>query len=320
MSASEEEGLPIVCTALNASIDKRLHLAALIPGQVHRVKQMEATAGGKGLNVARVVHTLGAAAMASGFAGGSNGSWVRGQLDQAGIQHDLVEVAGETRVCLNIVDDSIGISTEVLESGPEILPEEKEAFVRIWRRLCTRGRWLTLSGSLPLGLGDEFYGQLITEANQQGACVLLDTSGSALEKAVRCGPHTVKPNESEFRQWAHADPRDENAVRRVAEQLGRVGVRTVIVSLGSEGCIAATPEGEIWRAVPPAIRAVNPVGSGDAFVAGWAVARSRGSSLPEALRLATAAGTANAMTQGTGCVRLEDVEELIGRIRLESRF
>lgn len=311
-------GQPIVCTALNAAIDKRLHLSSFTPGQVHRVAHMEATAGGKGLNVARVVRALGGSVLATGFAGGSNGGWIRSRLEKDGIPSEMVEVAGETRICLNLVDDSNGVPTEVLEPGPEILSDEREAFLNVWKRLCSEGRWLTLSGSLPRGVGDDFYGQLIAEARRHGAHVVLDTSGAPLEQAVRRGPSTVKPNEDEFRQWAQADPRDPEAVRRTAAELGQFGVETVIVSLGSEGCIAATSAGEIWRAVPPAIQAVNAVGSGDSFVAGWTVARSRGETVPESLRLAIAAGTANAMTEGTGFVRPGDVDALLRQVRVEA--
>jgi tagatose 6-phosphate kinase len=319
MTAPGSEETPIVCTALNAAIDKRLHVAAFQIGQVHRATHMEATAGGKGLNVARVAKSLGASVLASGFAGGSNGAWMINKLDEIGIAQHMIRIGAETRICLNILDDGNGTSTEVLEAGPEIAPHEADLFLRQWRELCVPGRWLTLSGSLPHGLADDFYGVLIAEARNAGAFVVLDTSGVPLEQGVRFGPHTVKPNEEEFRQWSGADPRDEAAVRRMAAKLGQDGTQTMIVSLGQEGCIAAKPDGELWRAVPPAVRAVNPVGSGDAFVAGWTVACSRGLDLPEALRLAVAAGTANALTPGTGEVFPEDVADLIGRVHLERR-
>jgi tagatose 6-phosphate kinase len=318
MTAAEAEQ-PIVCVALNPAIDKRLHVHSLKVGQVHRVTHMEATAGGKGLNVARVAKALGNPVIASGFAGGTNGCWISEVLDQAGIEHDMVTIAGETRICLNIIDELNGSSTEVLEPGPDISGVEADLFLQLWRRLCVPGRWLSLSGSLPRGLSEDFYGQLIGEARSRGAFVVLDTSGVPLEQSIHKGPHTVKPNEHEFRQWTKSDPRDEKAVRQLAARLGQDGVETVIVSLGKDGCIAAKPDGEVWLAIPPALQAVNTVGSGDAFVAGWSVANSRGMSLPDALRLATAAGAANAMTSGTGCINPEDVAQLLQQVKLVQR-
>lgn len=309
--------MPIVCTSLNAAVDKRLHVAGFQTGRVHRVTSMEATAGGKGLNVTRVAHALGAPVLAVGFIGGGNGAWIRSRLEKDGIGQDWVTIGHETRICLNIVDDVSGSSTELLEPGPDITPDEKDTFLQLWRKICVRGRWLTLSGSLPRGLGDDFYALLIAEAKRAGAHVVLDTSGAPLEHGARSGPHTLKPNEDEFRQWTGADPRDTCAVRRLAAELGRGGVEAVIVSLGKEGCIAARPDGETWRAAPPAIQAVNPVGSGDSFVAGWTVASAGGLPMPDALRLAVAAGTANAMTPGTGSVRPEDAAELVARVALD---
>ncbi|QHT61428.1 1-phosphofructokinase family hexose kinase [Paenibacillus lycopersici] len=315
--SNQELTLPIVCASLNTAIDKRLMLPGFGLGQVNRAARIEATAGGKGLNAARVIQSLGAPVMAAGFAGGANGSWVKNRLDAIGLDHQLVLIDQETRICLNLIDESTGVSTEVLEPGPDISPSEKERFLTLWRSLCLPGRWMTLSGSLPRGLGDDYYARLVGAARQAGAHVVLDTSGTALSLGAASGPHTVKPNEDEFRSWTGDDPREHDAVRRLAAKLGEAGVRTVIVSLGRDGCVAATPDGELWRAVPPAVQAANPVGSGDAFVAGWTVACARGMEMPEALRFAVAAGTANAQSAGTGQVSLADTMALCARVEVE---
>ncbi|RKP49913.1 1-phosphofructokinase family hexose kinase [Cohnella endophytica] len=308
--------LPIVCTALNPAIDKRLHLPKLTIGEVHRVAHMEATAGGKGLNVARVARALEAPVIASGFIGGKNGEWIREELTQAGIEQQWTAIAGETRTCLNLIDDSNGSSTEVLESGPPISQEESAAFVSLWRALCVPGRWMTLSGSLPRGLSPSFYSQLIEIARSKGASVVLDTSGVPLEKGVEAGPHTIKPNEQEFRQWTNSDPRDEKAMLGLAKELSSYGVKTIIVSLGREGCIAATADGRLLRAKAPVIHAINAVGSGDAFVAGWTVACARGMEMSDALRYASAAGASNAMSSGTGVIDPSLIPALAAEVQL----
>ncbi|REE78594.1 1-phosphofructokinase/tagatose 6-phosphate kinase [Paenibacillus taihuensis] len=305
----------IVCVSLNTAIDKRLLVPGLQLGAVNRAVHVDATAGGKGLNVARAAQSLGTDVLAVGFAGGSNGDWIRGKLDMIGLPHQMVPIAGESRICLNMIDEYTSRSTEVLEPGPEILAAEKEQFLALWHLLCKPGRWLTLSGSLPRGLGDGFYAELVALAREVGAFVVLDTSGKPLKLGVAGGPHTVKPNEEEFRQWCGADPRDHAAVRRVAEELGSdYGVQTLLVSLGREGCLAAKPDGRLWLAVPPAVDAVNPVGSGDSFVAGWTVACSRGLGVPDALRCAVAAGTVNAMSPGTGEVSRDAAEAMASRV------
>ncbi|AZN43045.1 1-phosphofructokinase family hexose kinase [Paenibacillus albus] len=306
--------MSIVCVSLNTAIDKRLLVPVFQLGAVNRAVQVNATAGGKGLNVARVAQSLGADVLAVGFAGGSNGDWIRRKLDSIDLAHQMVPIAQESRICLNMIDRDTGQSTEVLEPGPEISAAEKEQFLALWKKLCVPGRWLSLSGSLPRGLGNDFYARLVAEARGAGAWVVLDTSGEPLQLGVLSGPHTVKPNEEEFRQWCGADPRDYAAVRRVAAELGSHGVQTLLVSLGREGCIAAKPDGSLWLAVPPAVDAVNPVGSGDSFVAGWTVACSRGLAVSEALRCAVAAGTVNAMSPGTGEVDRSAAEAMASRV------
>ncbi|SDW17018.1 1-phosphofructokinase family hexose kinase [Paenibacillus sp. CF384] len=308
----------IVCASLNTAIDKQLVLPAFHLGEVNRVSQVDATAGGKGLNVARVAKSIGAPVLATGFAGGSNGSWIMNKLQEIGLEQQMVSIEQESRICLNIIDEGGRRSTELLEPGPNISVEEKDRFIALWRSLCVPGRWLTLSGSLPRGLGDRFYADLITEAKLAGAHVVLDTSGTPLELGARSGPHTVKPNEDEFRQWSGSDPRDYKAVRRMAARLGEYGVQTLIVSLGADGCLAATPDGRLWLGLPPIIEPINTVGCGDSFVAGWTVACARGLDIAAALQFAVAVGTANAMTPGTGQVNLANVEELLPRVKVTS--
>ncbi|WP_308639635.1 1-phosphofructokinase family hexose kinase [Paenibacillus silvisoli] len=312
----EQTDRTIICVSLNSAIDKRLLVPGFRLGAVSRAVQADATAGGKGLNVARVAHALGASVLATGFAGGGNGAWIMRKLDEIALRHQMVAVAQETRVCLNIIDESAGQSTEILEPGPEIAAAEKAEFMALWAEMCKPGQWLTLSGSLPRGLGEAFYAQLAAKAREAGAHAVLDTSGMPLKLALSSGPHTVKPNEEEFRQCFDADPRDRAAVRRIAAQLGEHGVQALLVSLGREGCLAALPDGRLWLAAPPAIDAVNAVGSGDSFVAGWTVACSLGLDVPDALRLAIAAGTVNAMSPGTGQVSREAVDAMVDRVQV----
>lgn len=308
---------PILCVALNPSIDKRLHVDRLRPGEVQRAIRHESTAGGKGLNAARVAAALGAEVRVTGFIGGSNGDWIRNRLKNAGIDQEWIAVAGESRSCLNLIDDRDGTSTEILEPGPLISSCEAAAFRKLWGDLAVPGRWIALSGSLPRGLGEVYYADLIAAAKSRGAYVVFDASGAALAHGMASGPHTVKPNEEEFRHWTGSDPRDTPAIRGLAEELGRQGVRALIVSLGREGCIAASPGGALWRSIPPSVQAVNAVGSGDSFVAGWTVASASGLALPDALRLATAVGAANALTETTGGVDRRIVEELLEQVIVE---
>ena len=326
----------LITVTLNPAIDRRLHVMGFAPGQVHRTTAEHATAGGKGLNVARVIAQLGEPVEATGFLGGANGTWIRRQLDEAGIAHRFVDIAGPTRTCLNIIDDRTGISTEVLESGPIVSPEEQAALLDQVRIYAAAGACIVFSGSLPRGCAPVYYRQLIAAVVTSGGQAILDTSGEALAQGLAAGPCAVKPNEEEIARLArlaagraagqengHADGEagglDEAAITRALRGPLFRGVRCAVVTLGARGCLAAM-DGRLYRVRMPTITAVNAVGSGDAFVAGLAVAWHRGLDPVGSLRLSAAAGASNAMQDRTGVIRLDDIARLLPEIEVSAEM
>ncbi|MNI18427.1 Tagatose-6-phosphate kinase [compost metagenome] len=305
----------IVTVTLNPAIDKRLHVPALKVGAVQRTSAQESTAGGKGLNVSRVVQQLGEKVLATGFLGGMNGEWIKQRLDRDGIQHDFVAVNGETRICLNIIDDASGTSTEILEQGPQVTEKETADLLNKIRQLAAPDVWFLISGSLPSGISRDIYAVIIREAQARGAKVVLDTSGPALLEGIQAGPYAIKPNQDEILQLTGETSFDEQSFANMMPKLAEQGINHVIVSMGAEGSIASF-DGILYRVKAPRIQAVNAVGSGDSFVAGLAVAWERGWSGAEALRLATAAGAANAYSPGTGDVKLQDVERMMTEVQV----
>jgi tagatose 6-phosphate kinase len=306
----------IITVTLNPAIDKRLHVPQMKLGAVQRTSAQESTAGGKGLNVTRVVKQLGEQVLATGMLGGMNGEWIRQRLDRDEVSHDFVTIAGETRICLNIIDDSNGISSEILEQGPQISELEAAEMTDKIRKLAAPGVWMVMSGSLPAGLSAGFYGSLIEEAQKLGAKVLLDSSGPALIEGLKACPYVIKPNEDEIAQLTGESVFNESTFRQIASKLADQGLPNVIVSIGADGCLASI-DGALYRVKPPRIEAVNAVGSGDSFMAGLAVAWKRGLNGADALRLATATGAANACSHGTGHVVLADVERLLAQVEIE---
>ncbi|MBO7748339.1 1-phosphofructokinase [Paenibacillus sp. MWE-103] len=303
----------IVTVTLNPSVDRRICVPQLALGRVQRAVSAHASAGGKGLNVARVVRQLGEEVAATGFLGGRNGEWIAKKLEQDGISGRFASIAGETRSCLNLIDLSDGSSTEVLEPGPEVTEEEMAALLDRIRELAAPETWMIVSGSLPGKCPPDYCGRLVEIASSRGARVVLDSSGEALRSGMLAGPYAIKPNEEEFLQLTGADRFSEERLAALADDLRRRGVRHTIVSLGSEGC-AAMLGARLYRAKPPRVKAVNPVGSGDAFVAGLVVAWRRGADDSGALRFAAAVGAANALSEATGDVRQADIKALCERV------
>ena len=136
--------------------------------------------------------------LATGLLGGHMGAYMAELMDADGVKNDFVPIAGETRICLNILHE--GNQTELLESGPQIAPAELEAFTAKFAELAAKADVVTLSGSLPRGVDAGYYAELVKIAEEAGAKVLLDTSGASLEAALESDakPELVKPNLTEI--------------------------------------------------------------------------------------------------------------------------
>ncbi len=305
----------ILVVNLNPSLDKIYTLDHLPYGEASRAKTVQNTAGGKGTHVANVITALGHPCTVVGFLGGYVGQYIRHVLDERHIVHHCTTIKGETRSCINIAT-SDGKQTEVLEPGPTITMGERNEFIDQYDFELKRNDIVVASGSLPKGLGDDFYNELIRRAKGQGKPFLLDTSGSALSKGVEAVPYFIKPNESEVEVLTgHKLTKTEEAVQVLHELEGR-GIAMPTLSLGKRGALLAH-EGKVFRAVPPTIeKVINAVGSGDSFVAGLAVALDRGASPEEALRRAAACGTANVLEAESGVVDPEKVAAIEKEVQI----
>lgn len=305
----------ITTVTLNAAIDKTYYTGRFELGTVTRVGEMISMPGGKGINVARVVRLLGGSVIASGFVGGFNGEYMVSELGKQGINADFVRVEGESRLCLNIIDTYNRVSTELLEQGPAISPEQALEMKDKIADLAAKSSIVVLSGSLPKGVSVSFYAELTAELNRLGVKVFVDTSGDALLEAVKAKPFFIKPNEHEVEKLLGKRIEHESELHACIRELLASGISCVAVSLGEAGSIAGYG-GELFRIRAPRIEAVNTVGCGDSFVAGMALALSNNEPIEECLRLATASGTANALMPGAGVVDPDTVHSLLEHVQI----
>ncbi|NLO82287.1 MAG: 1-phosphofructokinase family hexose kinase [Clostridiales bacterium] len=306
----------ILAIAMNPAIDKVYAVDDFTVNKIFRAKSMAATAGGKGLNVARVARTLGETVMVSGFVGGSAGQFINNQLRKIGIISEFVQVDGETRTCINILDEKNGTSTEVLEPGPIIAPDEYRNFLQRFEGLLDDCDVITASGSLPQGVPASSYRELISIARTKGKKFILDTSGEYLREGIKEGPFMVKPNQHELSQVMGYNISSRDDCIRALKQLKKAGVCLPVATLGDKGCVAALHDG-IYHFYSPPIKVVSPVGSGDAFVAGCAVALSRGREPVDVIKLGMACGMANTQFFETGMVSNELVDRFLKSIQIE---
>ncbi|WP_433729892.1 1-phosphofructokinase family hexose kinase [Actinoplanes sp. CA-051413] len=280
----------IVTVTLNPALDLTYQVDALVPHGTHRVTTVAERPGGKGLNVATVLHALGEPVLATGLLGGPTGDRVTGLLAGVGVPAAFVAIAGETRRTVAVADRDD--ATGFWEPGPRVTAGEWAAFTDHFGGLLARASVVALSGSLPPGVPIDGYATLIRLAAAAGVPTVLDTSGEALRHGLAAGPDLAKPNAAELAALLAA-PRPVMAATRNTSQPGPAGAlgatraapsgrevadatvaldhgaRAVVVSHGPLGLLALTGQGA-WRGVPPERLAGNPTGAGDAVVAALA--------------------------------------------------
>lgn len=301
----------ITTVTLNAAVDKTYRVETMQPNTVMRVRECVATAGGKGLNVAKVAAALGGRVNATGFLGGYTGGYLRSLLQGSGVEDAFMEVPGETRTCINVMDDA-GASTEYLEPGLHLQAQDVDAFLPHFEAAISESAVVTLSGSMPGGCPQGYYQTLVKLARAAGRQVVLDSSGEALRLGLEALPTIIKPNTDELAALLGAPPTPEAALAE-ALRLHRKGIPYVVLSQGAKGAAMVCGAG-VFTAKAPGINAVNPVGCGDAMVAALAVALERGLPPAEMLAFAVEVSAASAMHPQTGGLSAQQHAALQGTV------
>ena len=302
---------------LNPSVDRLIYIRQLVPHDTNRILRIEEDAGGKGVNVARVLKRLGVPVTATGFLGGRAGRYVLHELSKVdGVECRFVWVKGSTRTNLAIQEEDGSPPTALNERGPQISPEELGKLLKVVDELSQNARFVALGGSLPSGVPTDIYATLADIAARHGAKVVLDADGEPLVQGLKASPFLIKPNENETeRLLGRAIDTVEDAAR-AAQELHTGGVPVVIVSIGEKGAALACAEG-CWTAVPPRVRTVSTIGSGDSMIAGVLSVLMRNGTMDDALRWGTAAGAATAMTDGSDICTAQQVRELLPQVEVK---
>jgi 1-phosphofructokinase len=311
----------IITVTLNPTLDKTLSVPALRPGEVHRARFLRQDIGGKGINVSRALRALGVTSIPIGFLGGATGRAMLDGLTAQGYDARFVEVSGETRQNLTLLDDASGVYTKINEPGPTVNAEHLAALYALVDELAAPGDLWALCGSLPPGAPADFYADLVTAVQALGAAAILDTSETALRLGLAARPAGIKPNSEEaaqaLGQSVASDEEHVIAVRRLCDLLAPATPPAPVVCLtrGARGLLLAAG-GELVMAEPPPVAARSPVGAGDATLAGLLWALSEGCDATETARRAVACGTAAAMQEGTGVGSRVLVDELRPRVKV----
>jgi 1-phosphofructokinase/tagatose 6-phosphate kinase len=312
----------IITVTLNAAIDKTLEVPNFRLGRRHRAVEQTSMAGGKGVNVARTLKTLGQPVIATGIAGGPTGTRIIEQLTEEAILNDFVRIRDESRTSTAVVDPTNGEQTEINERGPDVSEAELELFVNKLLYLAKGAAVCVFSGSLPRGVSDDLYAQLIGDLHRLGVTSVLDSEGEALRLGTRAEPTVVSPNQPEAEELVGHEFADDEDLPSAVAEIVEMGARDAILTLPT-GCVALVGDERdrgLYRAsVPPGlVDARSPVGSGDAFLAGYVASRYTGNAPDECVRFAVACGAESVQHFGAGVVDPAGVERLMPQVRVES--
>ena len=286
---------------LNLSVDKTVVVPDFEKGRIFRLADPVTLPGGKGVNVARALRSLGLEAPVAGFASGHNGRWIEGHLKREGFRAFIERhSAGESRVCYTIVDRR-GVTTDLNEEGPPVPAASQSAFLKKFASLAPRFRAAAVCGRVSAGLKKGFYAALVRKAAAGGCFTIFDTSGPALAEALAAGAEGVKINRGEFEELCGC----RFSPARVAEVFRsrkRHGLKTLIVTDGDKPTYAASLFG-LWRATPPRLGSVrSAVGAGDSFMAGFLFGFLNGFDFERTLKLASGSAASDCLSVGAGFI------------------
>jgi 1-phosphofructokinase family hexose kinase len=309
----------IVTVTLNAAMDRTLSVPNLQLGQRHRASLSFASAGGKGINVARALKRLGVPVVATGLTGGRNGTLIVEDLTSEGILNDFVRIRGDSRTSLAVLDPISNAHTEINEWGPEVDESELEILREKLDYLTTGAEFVVLAGSLPRGVDPGFYGDLIRDLNRKHVLSVLDCDGEPLRLGVEAEPYLVSPNMTEAEPLVGHEFADPEDLVTGLDEIAELGARNVVLTV-ADGCYALLREDRSehrLRGRAPILEAVSAVGAGDVLLAAFIAARAAGRPLEDAVRSAVATGAASVLEAGAGRFDPREASRLTGLVEVD---
>lgn len=306
---------PILTLTVNPALDRIISVDRLVFEDRAYIESTTEAAGGRGINAARVLTSFGSEVIAITTSGGENGRCFEKHLQDDRFGKEIVKIENEIRINLTISDRQ-GLSIKLNEVGPALSVPEQKNIIAATGKLLPKASWLMLCGSVPPGMDPHFYTKLIELAAKHKVETLLDTDGDALLHGLEAKPTLVKPNQSEAERLLNTALITRSQQIDAVQRIKALGPKSVVLSLGSRGVIAATSTEGILEVIPPPIDARCPIGAGDAMSAVIVWSLNRGDSFSDALRWGVAAGTATSKLPGITLANLEQAKEIYSKIQI----
>jgi 1-phosphofructokinase len=298
----------VLTLTLNPALDLAIRLGVLQPGEVNRAESTRLDAGGKGINVARVLTGLGHDVSVSGLLGSDNEAPFVKAFTELGMRDAFIRVPGETRINAKL-SEAGGRVTDLNGPGLRIPEHALEALKARLDTLASGHEAVVIAGSLPPNVSPAQLAGLITSIRGRGIPVWLDTSGPALTSGLAARPSGIKPNETELAGWAGRPLETADARLQAALRLNAEGIEDVLVSAGA-GSVLWAQRGTALEAVPPRVSVLSTVGAGDTLLAGALHGILSGWPRERTLRFATALAAECVRHVGVGDPKAVDFEAL----------
>lgn len=307
--------MQLYTVTLNPTLDKTLAVPALLPGTIHRVETLRYDLGGKGINVSRALRALDIASICVGIIAGHNGRILRDGLLAEGYIVEFVEMDGETRQNITLLDRAKSEYTKFNEAGPPVTQRDLDAlFARVTQLVRANDLW-ALCGSLPPGAPADTYARLIQLIQNKNARAFLDTSGAPLSPGFFARPFALKINADEAGELLGRAPETDADIAQAVRELNRAGIACAVITRGAHGIALGMGDAYV-QAIPPQVETRSAVGAGDAAMAGLMWAVSEKCDVPEIARRITACGTAAAMQEGSGVGERALIQALMPRVKI----
>ena len=306
----------ITTVTLNPAIDKTILIGRLNVGSVNRLESAREDIGGKGINVAKLLHNLDTKTQATGFIGKTNKKQVFEMLDHEGLKYHFVEVDAPTRTNTKVVELEVGETTDLNEPGFSVTSEQFEALKRTILTMAQESSYIVFSGSVPKGLDSSTYYDLVQLVKSK-TLTALDADGPLLMEGLKAGPSLIKPNIHELEAAFDVSLTTDREVIGLCKKLIEdYGIQMILVSMGGDGSLLVT-RFDVYKAKPIKVQVKSTVGAGDSMLAGFLYGLDKGLSKEEALAFATACGTLAVTKEGTQTFSMEEVLEMMDKVDID---
>ena len=308
----------ILTIDLNPLLDRRYFIHDFEVGKSYTTHDIQYIPSGNGLDIAKIVKSFNESVKATGFLGGRNVEYIIEKLDNMNIDHKFIPIEDETTASTKILSD-YGVQTEIYETSPCISADEVLEFYKSYKSMIKDAKIICCSGTLPRGLPEDIYRDLIIMAREGNKRFFLDTSGKALRHGIKASPYLIKLNRDELEEYMGFIMTNEKDIIKFANYIIENGVEMVIVSLGKSGAIVVY-KGYSYKINVPSVKEINSNGAGSAMMAGLAVSMIRDYDFEYMLKIAAACGTANVMEKNSGEIDMANMKSIMNEIEIEKRL